>query len=115
MSCSSTDTLELKAGYLNRLPLTLDDGASPINLTGATIRLVAKAADAEEALIDIEQTSHTSAAAGESSIDVDLTEVSAAILSAGVRLNAEIVVIDSTDVLVFDQFFTLQIRPQIGT
>ena len=113
MSCSE-DTLELKAGYVNRLPLTLDDGKDPIDLTGATIRLVARESAEVDPLFEIDVTDHVDAEAGESSIDIDLTAVSEEILASGLRLNAEIVVLDSTSVLVFDQFFTLQIRPLLG-
>jgi len=114
MSCPPENTLDLKAGYINSLPLTLDDGATPTDLTGATIRLVARESSAEDPLIDIAVTDHTDPAAGESAIEIDLTEVSEEILETGVRLNAEIIVLGSDDVLVFDQFFTIQIRPQLG-
>jgi hypothetical protein len=113
MSCPSEDTLHLKAGYLNRLPLTLDDGTNPIDLTGSTIRLVARASSEDDPLFEIEVTDHLDAEAGESSVDVDLTEVSDEILATGLRLNAEIVVLDSTGVLVFAEFFTLQIQPKL--
>ncbi len=116
MSClSSTDALSVKAGFVNHVPLTLDDGTNPINLTGCTITLRGKEAAAEAGvyLIDVEITSHEDAVNGESIAEIDLTAVSAEILAAGARLNAEITVVDSTDVLVYDAIFTLQITAQL--
>jgi len=120
MSCDPSNTLELKAGYVNRLPLTLDDGTNPIDLTGATVRLVARDSAEDLPLFEIEVTDHLDAEAGESSIDIDLTAESVTvdmtdeIFDSGLRLNAEIVVLDADDVLVFDEFFTLLIRPLLG-
>ena len=113
--CTSTDALSVKAGFVNHVPLTLDDGTNPINLTGCTITLRAKEAAAEAGvyLIDLEITSHEDAVNGESIAEIDLTEVSDTILTNGVRLAAEITVIDSTDVLVYDAMFALQIDPQL--
>lgn len=114
MSCS-TDALTIKAGFVNHVPLTLDDGTSPINLTGSTITLRAKEADAEAGvyLIDLEITVHEDAVNGESIAEIDLTAVSATILADGARLAAEITVVDSTDVLVYDATFILQINGQL--
>lgn len=116
MSCSSsTDALSVKAGFVNHVPLTLDDGTNPIDLTGCTITLRAKEAAAEAGvyLIDVEITLHEDAVNGESIAVIDLTAVAAEILAAGARLNAEITVVDSTDVLVYDAIFTLQITAQL--
>lgn len=115
MSCSTTDAHHVKAGFVNHIGLLLDDGTNPINLTGCTITLRAKEAAAEAGvyLIDVEITDHEDAVNGESMAEIDLTEVSAEILAAGARLNAEITVIDSTDVLVYDAMFVLQIDPQL--
>ena len=109
------DALTLKAGFVNHVPLTLDDGTTPINLTGSTITFRAKEADAEAGvyLIDVEITSHEDAVNGESIAEIDLTAVSATILANGVRLAAEITVIDSTDVLVYDATFTIAIVGQL--
>jgi hypothetical protein len=116
MSCtSSTDAHHVKAGFLNRMGILLDDGRNPIDLTGCTITLRAKEGDAEAGvhLIDVEVTDHEDAAAGESIAEIDLTAVSAEILTNGARLAGEIIVLDSTGVLVYDAFFTLQIDPQL--
>jgi hypothetical protein len=109
MSCTTEDTLEIKAGHVNVLPLKLQAGSTPIDLTGATILLTAYEPGAEEPLISEEVTVHTAAEAGESSIVIDLTEVSDEIRSAGARLAAEILVLDSLDRLVYDRLFTIQI------
>jgi hypothetical protein len=114
MSCKA-DALTIKAGFVNHVPLTLDDGTTPINLTGSTItfRAILPDAEAEDYLIDIEVTSHEDAANGESIVEIDLTEVSATIMTNGARLAAEITVIDVADVLVYDAMFALQIDPQL--
>jgi hypothetical protein len=114
MSCPSDNLLlELKAGHLNALPLVLDDGTTAIDLTGATIRLTARESAEDDPLIEEEVTAHTDAAAGESTIEIDLTAVSDEIKDGGLRLNAEILVLDSLDVLVFDKLFTIQILPSL--
>jgi hypothetical protein len=113
MSCTTEDALSVKAGFVNLVPLKLDDGTNPINLTGCAITLRAKVSGEEDYLFDLEITDHEDAAAGESIAEIDLTDVSAEILAGGARLDAEITVIDAAEALVYDALFTLQIDRQL--
>lgn len=114
MSCDPNNTLELKAGHINRRVFILDDGKNPIDLTGATISFVARESAEDDPIFEIEQTAHSDAEAGESTVDIDLREVSDAIISKGARLKAEVLVHDAADVLVHDEMFTVLITPFLG-
>lgn len=92
-------TLTLTAGQKCPLPLTFaqPDG-SPLDLTGATVYLTAKRSteDADaEAVLDLWQDDHEDAAAGRTSLPVDLSDVPDQWFSAGVRLTASLWVEDS--------------------
>lgn len=114
MSCDPNNILELKAGHINRRVFILDDGKDPIDLTGATISFVARESAADDPIIEIEQTAHSDAEAGESTIDINLSAMSAEIIARGARLNAEVLVHDAADVLVYDEMFTVLITPFLG-
>lgn len=68
---ATNQSLEIVRGNDKTWNLVFDDGTDPINITGATIRFTVKANKKDtdsEALIQKTITSHTDAAAGETSI-----------------------------------------------
>lgn len=100
MSCSTPSaTLTLTAGQISAVPLTFrQPGGEPLDLTGATVRLVAKASlsdEDEDAILDLSQDTHIDAAEGETTLPVDLSGLPAAYFSSGGKLSASLWVIDS--------------------
>lgn len=116
MSCTTDTPLEVTAGFVNTIPMTLDDGTDPVNLTGATIYFTGKRslADADEdAVFALAITSHTSPTTGESEAEIDLTAADDTVLAAGERIIGQVLVIDSGDVLIYDAKFPIQINPTV--
>ena len=116
MSCSATlPTLTLTAGQVWDMPITFTDAAgAALDLTGATVYLVAKASLSDEdadAILDITQTTHEDAAAGKSTLPIDLSDLDEVYFSAGGRLTASLWVEDADDHRIPYGLITLEIEP----
>lgn len=70
-----------------------------LNLTGATVYLMAKESLSDEdsdALLDVSQTEHSAPTAGETTLRVDLSELPAVYFSNGGKLFGSLWVVDGT-------------------
>lgn len=100
MSCSSDDRpLVLYAGQISAVPLEfLDPDGAAVDLTDATVYLVAKAklSDADaDAVIDVSQDTHTAAGEGRTTMPIDLSELGEAYFTDLTRLTGSIWIVDS--------------------
>lgn len=99
MSCSTDTAFSLTAGQISAEPLVFTQrNGSPLDLTGATVYLMAKAAysDADaDAVLDLSQDTHTDAEAGETTLDVDLSGLPEVYFVNGGRLAGSIWIIDA--------------------
>lgn len=97
--CSSAPTLTLKAGQIWDMPVTFTDSSgAPLDLTGSVVFLMAKVDyDDEdgEAVLDISQSTHIDAEAGETTLHMDLSELSETYFTKGAQLIADLWVEDS--------------------
>lgn len=115
MTCASSAVLCLTAGQISAVPLafTQPDG-SPLDLTGATVRLVAKASLSDEdsaAILDLSQDTHADAAGGETTLDVDLSDLAEIWFVSGGRLSASLWVIDTLAQRIPYGSLTIEIEP----
>ena len=117
MSCSPDDlpTLTLSAGQIWDMPVTFTDAAGAVlNLTGATVYLVAKASLSDEdadAVIDVSQATHADAAAGETTLPIDLSDLGEVYFTSGGRLTASLWVEDAADHRIPYGLITVVIEP----
>jgi hypothetical protein len=116
MSCAPTlPELTLTAGQISALPLVFKNpNGSPLDLTGAIVSLTAKKSlsDADEAAwIALETSTHTDASAGETSLEVDLSEVPAEWYAQGERLTGSLWVDDAAGQHIPYGLLTVRILP----
>jgi alkyl sulfatase BDS1-like metallo-beta-lactamase superfamily hydrolase len=116
MSCAPTSPeLTLTAGQVSALPLTFKNpDGTPLDLTGSTVTLTVKKSlsDADaDAVIALSTSAHTDAAAGETSLDIDLSEAPAKWFAQGERLTGSIWVEDDADQHIPYGLLTVRIVP----
>ena len=97
------------------MPLTFTDVVGdPLNLTGATVCLMAKnnlADEDEDALVDISQTTHLNAIRGETTLPLDLSSLEESYFVSGGILKASLWLIDATGDRVPYGLLDLDIQP----
>jgi len=113
MSCTDSSILTLTAGQVSAVPIEFSNAdGSPVDLTGATVHLVGKASFGDaETLLEIEQATHVDAAAGETTLPVDLSAAPAAWFSDGARFAASLWIVDAQDQVVPWGNLTILIEP----
>lgn len=115
MSCSSSLEIPLTAGQIWDMPVAFTgaDG-NALDLTGATVHLIAKASlsdEDDEAIIDVSQASHTDAEAGLTTLSVDLSDLAESYFTSGGRLTGSLWVEDASDNRIPYGLVTIEIEP----
>lgn len=115
MSCADETILTLTAGQIWPMPVAFTDAAGArLDLTGATVHLIAKLSlgdEDAEAILDISETDHVDAEAGETSLLVDLSGLPEVYFSSGGRLSASLWVEDTLGHRIPYGLMTLVIDP----
>lgn len=85
-----SDVIEFTAGQIadESFSFLQSDGVTAVNLTGSTVHLVIKRLMSDldaDALVDAEQATHTDAAAGETTVSVDLSALDEKYAASGLK------------------------------
>jgi hypothetical protein len=105
--------LTLTAGQISAVPLVFTQpNGTPLNLTGSTVALVARTSfAAEEAVLDLTQDTHSNAAAGETTLEVDLSGLEESYFKEGGRLTGSLWVLDAQGQRIPYGNLTIEIEP----